>query len=89
MPGTLAWQRPGLDDACQSGEMAPLLNSLFLVFEISLLPSYCANSNVMIILNWCSGIACNWCVSLTIALILALTTRLNDNNRALNPSFVT
>ena len=27
--------------------------------------------------KWCSGIACNWCVSLDISLILALN---NDNN---------
>ena len=39
--------------------MATLLIQLFLVFKISFLP-------------WCSGVACNWCVSLAIALIFAL-----------------
>ena len=29
MPGTVAWQRSGLGNACQSGTMATLLNSLF------------------------------------------------------------
>ena len=29
-------------------------------------------SNIMIIVNWCSGVACNWCVWLDNGLILAL-----------------
>ena len=37
MPGSLTWQRSGLGDACQSGKMAPLLNSLFFVFKSLLL----------------------------------------------------
>ena len=45
--GTLAWQRSGLDLACQSGDMAILLNSLFFVFKISFLPTV---STIMIIL---------------------------------------
>ena len=40
MPRTLAREHPGLGDACQSLNMAPLLNSLFLVFKISFLPNY-------------------------------------------------
>ena len=40
MPDTLARQRPHLGDACQSGEMATLLNSLFFVFKLSFLPKY-------------------------------------------------
>ena len=40
MPGTLAWQRRSLDDSCQSGKMAELLNSLLFVFNISFLPKY-------------------------------------------------
>ena len=31
--GTLAWHRRSLDDSCQSGKMAGLLNSLFFVFK--------------------------------------------------------
>ena len=38
--GTLAWHRRSLDDSCQSGKMAALLNSLFFVFKISFLPKY-------------------------------------------------
>ena len=32
MLGTLAWQEPSLDDVCQSGNMAILLDSVCLVF---------------------------------------------------------
>ena len=55
MPGTLAWQRPGLDDACQSGNMVTLLNSLFFVFKLSLLPNYCVqyyDYNVCKLVMW-------------------------------------
>ena len=64
---TLARQRPRLGDACQSGKMASLLESLFFVFRISLLPNYRVNYYDYIV-KWCSGIPCNWCVSLDIAL---------------------
>ena len=40
MPGTLAWQLQSPADLCQSGKMAGLLNSLFFVFKISVLPKY-------------------------------------------------
>ena len=40
MPGTVPWQQSGLGDACQSGKMATLLNSLFFVFNISFLSNY-------------------------------------------------
>ena len=40
MPGTLAWQWPGLGDACQSGMMSTLFNSLFFVSKISFLPNF-------------------------------------------------
>ena len=47
MPGTLAWQRRSLDESCQIGKMAALLNSLFFVFKVS----FCLSivSNMMII----------------------------------------
>ena len=56
---TLAWQWPSLGDAaCQIRKMSTLLNELFFVFKISLLP----NTRVKYyIVNWCSGLACNWC----------------------------
>ena len=54
--------------------MAILLNSLFVVFEISFLPNYCVKYYDYII-KWCSGVACNWCLLLDFGLILAL--RLN------------
>ena len=52
--------------------MAASLNSLFFVFKMSSLPKY----RVMYydyIVKWCSGKKCNWCVSLDIAKMLALT----------------
>ena len=70
---TLAWRRAGLDHACQSSNMAMLLNSILFVFEISFLPKYRVNYYYYII-KWCFGISCNWCVSLGIAHILPLTT---------------
>ena len=72
MPGTLAWQRPGLGDACKSGKMVTLWNSLFFVFKMLLLPNYRVKYYDYIV-KWCISIACNWCVSLDICLILALT----------------
>ena len=70
MPGTVAWQRQGLGDACQSDKMATLLNSLFLEFQISFL-----NYRVKyfdFIVKWCSRIACNWCASMDFGIISAL-----------------
>ena len=72
MPGTLAWQRPRLGDACQSGKMATLFNSLFFVFKISFLPNYRVKYYDYIV-KWWSGVACKWCVSLDIGLGLALS----------------
>ena len=77
MPGTLAWQRQSLDDSCQSGMMAALMNSLFFVFKISLLPKDRVKYYDYIV-NWCSLINYNWCVSLDIAQILALTATTCD-----------
>ena len=50
--------------------MVTLLNSLFFVFKILLLPNYHVNYYDFIV-KWCSGIACNWCVLLDFGLILA------------------
>ena len=66
-----------LFDVCQSCNISTLLNSLFLVFNISFLPR--PNYRVKYfdyIVKWCSGVACNWQVSLYIALIVALTSKL-------------
>ena len=71
MPGTLAWQRPGLDDACQSGKMATLLNILLSVSKMLLLPD-CRVKYYDYFVKWCSGVACDWFVSLDVGLILAL-----------------
>ena len=49
-----------------------LLNSLFAMFKISLLPNHCVKYYDYV--KWCSGILRNWCVSLDIALVLASTT---------------
>ena len=45
--------------------MAILLNSLSFVFKISFLPKYRVIYYDYIV-KWCSGIKCNWCVSLDI-----------------------
>ena len=68
MPDMLAWTLLGLGDGYQSGKMATLLNALFSVFKISFLPNYRVKYYVYLV-KWCSGAACNWCVSLDIALI--------------------
>ena len=47
---TLAWRRAGLGHACQSGNMAILLTSLFFVFTISFQPKS-TESTIMIILK--------------------------------------
>ena len=62
MQGTLVLQRSGLCDTCQSGKMATLLNSLFFVFDFSLLPDYRVKYYDYIV-KWCIGIACNRCIS--------------------------
>ena len=72
MPGTLVLQKPGLGDACQSGKMVILFNVLLFLFRISLLSDYRVKYYDYIIVKWCSGVACNWYVSLDIALVLAL-----------------
>ena len=58
MPGTLALQQSGLGDVYQSGKMASLLNSLFFVFKISLLPIYRVKYYDYCV-KWYSGIVCN------------------------------
>ena len=52
--------------------MAILLTSLLFVFEILVLPKYRVNYYDYTI-KWCFGIQSNWCVSLDIAHILALS----------------
>ena len=68
MADTLARQRPSIGHACQSGKMATLLNSQLFVFKKKFVPNYCVKYDDYIA-KWCSGIVCNWCVSLDIALI--------------------
>ena len=65
------WQGSGL-----GGKMVTLLDSLFFVFTILFLPNYSVNYYDYIV-KWCSGVACNWCVSLDIALILAIKLTTN------------
>ena len=58
MPGTfksLVWQRRSLGDSCQTENMAALLNSLFFVFKMSILPEYRVKYYDYII-KWCRGI---------------------------------
>ena len=69
---------PSHGDACQSGSMATLLNSLFFVFKISLLPRYRVKYYDHIV-KWCSGVACNWRVSMDIfALTVVFCDRINN-----------
>ena len=63
MSDTLASQRPRLGDACQGDDKATLMKSFSFVFKISFLPNYRVKHYDYIV-TWCSGIACNWCVSL-------------------------
>ena len=72
MPGREALQQRSLDGSCQSGKMAALLNSLFFVFKISFLPKYRVKYYDYIV-NRVSLINYNWCVSLDISQMLALT----------------
>ena len=74
MANTLARQRPSIGDTCQSGKMATVEYTIFVLkFPLCLTTV----SNIMsVIVKWCSGVVCNWCVSLDIALILALETGL-------------
>ena len=51
--------------------MVTLLNSLFFVFKISLLPNYHVKYYDYIV-KWCSTVACNRCVSLDIGLIIGV-----------------
>ena len=75
MPTTSAWHRSGLVDACQSAKMAPVLNSLFFSC-LKCRPFLTISSNSMLnnSVKWCSGIVCNWCVSLDFALITTNVT---------------
>ena len=57
------WPRQISDRSCQSSEVATRLNSLSFVFKISFLPKYRVIYYDYIV-KWCSGILCNWCVSL-------------------------
>ena len=97
MPATLIWPQRSLGSSCQTGQMAALLNSLFLVFKISFLPKYRV-IGLYYIVKWYS----NWCISLDMFSMLALrandakhnyhtginNTRVN-NIRSIELSFVT
>ena len=69
MQDKLARQWPA--SVTQTDEMATLLNSLFFVLTNLFLPSYCVKKYDYIV-KCSSGVACSWCLSLVIALILAL-----------------
>ena len=71
MPGTLAWQRQSLDDSCQSGKKAAVELIIFHVHNFLSALKYRVKYYDYIV-NWCSLIYCNWCVSLDIAQMLAL-----------------
>ena len=47
------------------------------MFKISLLSNYHVKYYEYIV-KWCSGVSCNWCVSLDIGLILALIMQLQS-----------
>ena len=49
-----------------SSKMVALLNSLYFAFKNSFLPKYRVKFYDYIV-KWCSGIQCNWCVSMDIA----------------------
>ena len=72
LPSTYAGQvslaEVRLGDPFKSSEMATQLNSLSLMFTILFLPKYRVTVKYYeYIVKWCSGISCNWCVSLDIA----------------------
>ena len=74
MSATINWTRQSIGGACQTSEMAALLNSLYLMFKYVFLPTY-RLKNYDYIVKSCSGIQCKkQYVSLDIAYILALTT---------------
>ena len=62
MSATLNWPRQSTGDACQSSEMAALLNSLYFVFKNVFLPKYC-DKHYDYIVTWCSGISCDWYIA--------------------------
>ena len=65
MPATLIWPLRSIGSSCQTGKMAALLYSLFFVFKMLFLPKYRVIYYDYIV-KWCSGMKCNWCVSLDI-----------------------
>ena len=66
MSAAINWTRQSIGGACQSSEMAALLNSLSFVIKYLFLPTYRVKHYDYIV-KWCSGIQCIWCVSLAIA----------------------
>ena len=66
MPATLNWPRQSICGGCQSSEMAAPLNSLSFALQNRFCRSTVSN-NYDYIVKWCSGISCNWCVSLDIS----------------------
>ena len=87
MPGTLPRQRSGIGDSCQSGKKATLLNASVFLFEMSFLTTV-SNSMIMpYVVKRSSGVSCNWCVLLDIALILVLTidTTIAKNSHVCSP----
>ena len=64
--------------------MATLLNSLFFVLEMLLLPNYRVKYHDYIV-KWCSGVACNWCISLDIGVISALKNENTGKKQKIHP----
>ena len=52
--GHLVWSLTCLGDACQSGKMATLLNSLLFLFKMLPLPNYLVINYDYNIVKWCS-----------------------------------
>ena len=77
MPATLIGTPQSIAGGCQNSEMAALLKSLSLAFTNSFLPKYRVKYYDYII-KWCSGIQCDWCVSMDIDYIFALTSSCSE-----------
>ena len=62
MSATLNWTQQSIGGACQSSEIAALLNSLYFVFTNLSLPKYCVKHYDYIV-KWYSGynVICVYC----------------------------
>ena len=67
MPDTLAWQRQALVMHAKVARWRHFWIHYFSCLKF-VLPNYCVKYYDYIV-KWCSGLACNWCVSLDIVLI--------------------